>query len=294
MTFEQSPDETAGELRTPSGATYEGETLIRPRGPWAVVDVRELWRFRDLLASFAVRDLRLRYRQTALGAAWVVVQPLVGAAIFTFVFAKVAGLPSEDVPYLLLSYTGLVAWTLFSGILTKSSTSLVGNASLVSKVYFPRLLLPLSVVASGLVDLAVAVAVLAVLMGVYGVAPGLGLLLLPVWLLLLIVLALGVGLLACSLMVRYRDVQYVLPVLTQFLLFGSPVAYALSAVPEHLQVFVAANPLTGLLEGFRWSLLDTGAPPVGAVAWSAAFACVAFGLGSLAFASLEREFADVI
>lgn len=288
------PREGAEDASGSSGPRPSTEVLIRPRGRWAVVHVGELWAFRDLLASFAVRDLRLRYRQTALGAAWVVVQPLVGAAIFTFVFGKVAGLPSEGVPYLVLAYTGLVAWTLFSGILTKSSASLVGNASLVSKVYFPRLLLPLSVVASGLVDLAVALAVLAVMLAVYGIVPGTGLLLLPVWLLLVVLLSLGIGLIACSLMVRYRDVQYVLPVMTQFLLFGSPVAYALAAVPQHLQVFVAANPLTGLLEGFRWSLLNTGELPLVAVVWSAVFACVAFVLGSLAFASLEREFADVI
>lgn len=294
MKVARTPKESAEHPSGTTGPRHLAEVVIRPRGRWAVVHVRELWAFRDLLSSFAVRDLRLRYRQTALGAAWVVVQPLVGAAIFTFVFGKVAGLPSEGVPYLALAYTGLVAWTLFSGILTKSSASLVGNASLVSKVYFPRLLLPLSVVASGLVDLSVALAVLAVILAVYGIVPGPGLLLLPVWLLLVVLLALGVGLIACSLMVRYRDVQYVLPVMTQFLLFGSPVAYALSAVPQHLQVFVAVNPLTGLLEGFRWSLLDAGDLPVLAVIWSAVFACTAFVLGSLAFASLEREFADVI
>jgi len=279
-----------------SGATRVGgaELLIAPRGRWAVVDVRALWEFRDLLASFAARDLRLRYRQTALGAAWVVVQPLIGAAIFTFVFGKIADLPSGGVPYLLLSYTGLVAWTLFSGILTKSAASLVGNAPLVSKVYFPRLLLPLSVVASAFVDLGVALGVLAVMLAFYGVAPGIGLLMLPVWLLLVVLLALGVGLIACSLMVRYRDVQYVLPVATQFLLFASPVAYALSAVPAHLQAFVAVNPLTGILEAFRWSLLGSGDLPVAAVLWSTVASCLAFGLGALAFASLEREFADVI
>jgi lipopolysaccharide transport system permease protein len=238
--------------------------------------------------------VKLRYRQTALGVLWVVLQPLLAAGIFALVFGRVANLPSEGAPYFLFAFAGLLGWNLFSSTLTRASTCLVGNAQLVSKIYFPRLVLPLSTVFSSLIDFGVALALLAALMVFYGVAPHPGVLLLPVWLLLLLLLAAGLGLVAAALTVSYRDVQYVLPVLVQFLLYASPVAYALSAIPPSLRPLFFFNPLTGLLEAFRWSLLGTGALRGDYVAYAAAISLGVFFWGTLVFKTMERRFADVI
>ena len=267
---------------------------IQPTSGWQAINLRELWQFRDLLVTLAQRDVKLRYRQTALGALWVLLQPLMAAGIFSFVFGKVAKLPSDGLPYFLFSYAGLLGWNAFSATLGKSSGSLLGNAGLVSKVYFPRLVLPLSVVFSTLIDFAVALSLMAVLMVVYHVAPTAGLLLLPVWLALIILLAVGVGMYASALTVSYRDVGFILPVLTQFLLYASPVAYAVSAVPPHLRFVYFLNPLSGLLEAFRWSLLGTGHLDARIVAYSTVVTLLVFVGGALSFKKMERKFADVI
>jgi len=269
-------------------------TVIEPKSGWAALDLREVWHYKDLLFTLASRDVKLRYRQTALGAVWVVLQPLIAAGIFSFVFGKVAKLPSDGVPYILFAYAGLLGWNAFNNTLTKASTCLVSNAQLVSKVYFPRLVLPLSTLGGTLIDFGVAFAVMAALMVFYRIVPHAGLLLLPVWLLLILLLAVGVGLFAAALTVSYRDIQYVLPVLTQFVLYASPVAYAVSAVPIGLRPFFFLNPLSGVLDAFRWSLLGTGSLNVGAVGYSALFGMVAFVCGAFAFRRMERRFADVI
>ena len=214
--------------------------------------------------------------------------------IFAFVFGKVAKLPSDGIPYFIFSYAGLLGWNAFSSTLGKVSSSMVGNAHLVSKVYFPRLVLPLSTVISSLLDFGVALVMLAVFMGVYHVIPGAGLLLLPVWLTLILMLSLGIGLFAASLMVSYRDIQYILPVATQFLMYASPVAYAVTAVPAKLQLFYFINPLSGLLEAFRWSLLNRGGIHAGALIYSIVFSVALFVLGAFSFRRMERKFADVI
>ena len=257
-------------------------------------ELAETWQARDLLYTFADRDLRLRYRQTALGIVWVVLQPLIAAGIFTFVFGTVAHLSSEGKPYLLFTFAALTGWNLFSGILTRASGCLVGNANLVSRVFFPRLILPLSVMPAALVDFVVALGMFAVLLVVYGIAPTAALLTLPLWMLLLGAGAFGAGLVAASLMVRYRDVQYMLPVAVQLLLYASPVAYAASRVPERWHTLYFLNPLVAAIEGLRWSLLGTEAPSVGAVAWSASVAALAVIAGVIVFRRMEREFADVI
>ena len=257
-------------------------------------ELAETWQARDLLYTFADRDLRLRYRQTALGIVWVVLQPLIAAGIFTFVFGTVAHLSSEGKPYLLFTFAALAGWNLFSGILTRASGCLVGNANLVSRVFFPRLILPLSVMPAALVDFVVALGMFAVLLVVYGVAPTAALVTLPLWMLLLCAGAFGAGLVAASLMVRYRDVQYVLPVAVQLLLYASPVAYAASGVPERWHALYFLNPLAAAIEGLRWALLGTAAPSAGAVAWSASVAALAIGAGVLVFRRMERGFADVI
>jgi lipopolysaccharide transport system permease protein len=270
---------------------------IRPARPWgSLLNLAEVWEFRDLLLALATRDVKLRYRQTALGAAWVVVQPLIGAGIFSVVFGRVAKLPSDGVPYFLFSYAGLLAWTAFSSTLSKASGSMVGNANLISKIYFPRVILPLSTVFSTLIDFGVALVMMAVLMAVYHVTPHVGLLLMPVLLLLVLLLASGVGLIAAALAVSYRDIQYVLPVLTQFLLYGSPVAYGVSAVPAAVRPLYDLNPLAALLEAFRWSLLGTGGGPglAARVGVAAAVSVAVFLGGVVVFRRMERRFADVI
>jgi lipopolysaccharide transport system permease protein len=276
---------------SPSRRPY---VTIRPPSRWVPINVRELWHFHDLLMTFAGRDVKLRYRQTLLGGLWVILQPLAGAGIFTVVFGRVAHLPSDGVPYFLFAYMGLLAWNAFSQTLTRSSISLLGGANLIAKIYFPRLILPLSVVFSTLIDSAVALAMGGVLMALNGVAPGPGVLLLPVWFLLLLMMAMGIGLTTSALNVSYRDVGFVVPVVVQFLLFASPVAYAVSAVPHSLHFFYLLNPLTGLLEAFRWSILGSGHPDWAGVVYSAVASVVLFVAGGYAFKSLERKFADVI
>jgi lipopolysaccharide transport system permease protein len=267
---------------------------IRPPSRWSPINIKELWHFRDLLTTFAMRDVKLRYRQTVLGALWVVLQPLAGAGIFSVVFGRVAGLSGDGVPYFLFSYIGLLGWNVFASTVSKSSGSLVAGSGLISKIYFPRLILPLSVVFSTLIDFGVALAMGVVLMATSHVGPGPGIVLMPVWFVLFLLLALGVGLISSALNVSYRDIGYIVPVAVQFLLFASPVAYSVSSVPKNLQFFYAVNPLSGLLEAFRWSMLNTTPPNWGWVVYSTIFSIGLFIAGAYAFKSLERKFADVI
>jgi lipopolysaccharide transport system permease protein len=244
--------------------------------------------------ALAVRDVKLRYKQTALGVIWVILQPLLGAGIFSFVFGKVAKLPSDGLPYLVFAYTGLLGWQVFNSTLTKASACVVGNAQLVSKVFFPRLILPLSTVLSTLIDFAVGFAVMIILMLSYGISPGPAILLMPVLLLFLIFFAVGLGLYTSALMVQYRDLQYAIPVLLQFLLYASPVAYSVSAVPQQLRAIYFINPISSLLEAFRWSLLQRGEINWINLAYSATIIVAIFLFGTFAFKRMERQFADVI
>ena len=249
---------------------------------------------RELLLRFAGRDLTLRYRQTALGVVWVILQPLLGAGAFSFVFGAIAGFSSTGgTPYFVFAFAGLTAWGLFYNVLTRASGSLVANAPLVSKVFFPRLILPCSTVGSSLVDFAVSLVMLGVLVLIGGASTGWALLTLPLWIVVIVAQALGIGVLLSALTVRYRDVQYVLPVASQLLLFASPVAYALAAVPHRGKAWMKANPLTGVLEAFRWSTLGGQSFPISAL-YSSAWAVVLIVGGFALFARMERQFADVI
>ena len=305
-TFGANEPKAPFDLALPAPQEQEPHLVIRPSRGWQALDLRQVWQFRDLLSTLAQRDVKLRYRQTALGAIWVVLQPLIAAGIFSFVFGAVAGLPSGNVPYIVFSYAGLLCWNLFASTLSKCSNVLVANTQLVSKVYFPRLVLPLSTVYSSLIDFGVAALMLAVLMLIYHVAPSWGLLLLPAWILLTLILAVGCGLFLSALMVSYRDVQYIVPVAMNFLLYASPVAYSVATALARLQGKVSpalsawaeraflANPMAGLLEAFRWSLLGGAAPPWGAVIYSAVCSIVLFVAGAFAFKRMEKRFADVI
>ena len=243
----------------------------------------------------AGRDVKLRYKQTLLGVTWVLLQPLLATGILSFVFGVIAGLKSDDIPYPLLCFAGMLAWSVFGSTLSKASMSMVGNAALVSKVYFPRVILPLSTVASTLLDLAVSMVPLAVLIAIWRVGLSWACFLLPLWVALLLLMSLGLGLIAAALTVSYRDVQHVLPLLVPFLMYASPVGYVAKNVPSsYRDIYFLANPIASLIEGFRWSLVGTSPPPVWAVAYSTAIAIALFVIGGLVFRLMERRFADVI
>jgi lipopolysaccharide transport system permease protein len=286
------PDVISAPIR--SGCAVEPHLVIEPRSGWSALNLVEVWQYRDLLFTLAERDVKLRYKQTALGVMWVVLQPLLAAGIFAIVFGRIAKLPTDGMPYFVFSFAGLLGWNAFNSTLTKSSACIVQNRPLVSKVYFPRLVLPLSTILSTLIDFAVAMGLMVAMMAWYGVAAHWGIMLLPLWLVLLITLAVGIGLYTSALMVSYRDLQHVIPVLLQFLLYATPVAYSMSAVPERWRGFFLFNPLTSLLEGFRWSLLGRGQVHWGWVAYSVACVAVTFVGGAFAFKRMERRFADVI
>lgn len=268
---------------------------LRPTRGWVPLELSELARFKDLLMELARRDIKLRYRQTALGIGWVLLQPLLAAGMLMFAFGVVAGLKPQGTSSFLFTYAGLLVWNAFAWTLSKTSLSMVGNAYLVSKVYFPRLILPLSGTLSTLLDFSVSLSMLVLGLAILGIWPGWPLLLLPVWILLVLALALGAGLIAASLTVQYRDIQHILPILIPFLLYASPVAYEVTHIPAQYQpAFYLINPLAGLIGGFRWSTLGRAMPPVPYLMWSTALSVALFLFGAAVFRRTERKFADVI
>jgi lipopolysaccharide transport system permease protein len=272
-------------------------TVIRPRRGWRSLDLREVWAYRDLLVTLGMRDIKVRYKQTALGALWVVLQPLISAGIFSVVFGALAGIKTGK-PYMVFTFAGALAWGVFAGLFSKIANSMVANAHLVSKIYFPRLLLPFSGAFSTLLDFTVSLGVMAVLMAAFRVAPHAGLLLMPVFLLLLVLLSVGVGLMAAAAGVKYRDIIAITPFLLQVLQYGSAIQYPLSLVREKLapplRLLFFANPLVPLIDGFRWSLIGGEAPMWGLVGVAAAVSVALFVVGLFQFKRAEREFADVI
>ena len=287
-------DADAGRLDLAHYPTPPTQLLTATRG-WAGIDLAEVWRSRELLASLAWRDVRARYKQTVLGLLWVVAQPLLAAGIFSFVFTAVADVKGPGgVPYFLVTFTGLMAFNGFSGVLNRASGSLVVNSVLVSKIYFPRLILPLSTVLTVAVDFAVVLGLLAILVLAFWHPPGLEVLLMPVCVALLWGMALGIGMLAAAVAVSYRDVMYVVPVATQFLMWASAVLFPMSLVKVRHGWLLYFNPLVSLVEGFRWSVLGVGEMRWDFFAYSAGFTAVSLVVGALAFRRMERRFADVI
>ena len=272
-------------------------TVIEPK---SVIRLDELWEHRELLYFFVWRDVKVRYKQTALGAAWAVLQPLLTMLIFTIFFGRMAGIGSEGVPYPIFSYAGLLPWTFFSHGLGQASNSLVGSASLLKKVYFPRLIVPVSAVLGGLVDFAVAFVVLIGMMVWYGVQPGWGVLLLPFLLLLSAASALGAGLFLSAVNVEFRDVRYVMPFFIQLLLFVTPVIYPASKVTAKLEEMglpgwlYGLNPMAGVIQGFRWSLLGSGMNPGPLLAMGTVVTILLLVGGLFYFRRMERTFADVV
>ena len=268
--------------------------LIRPRTGFGGIRAREVWDSRFLLLRLARRDLTLRYRQTALGVTWVILQPLLAAGVLNFVFTKVAKLDTEGVPGFALIMSGYVGWSCFSTVVSKASSSILSNAGMISKVFFPRLLLPLSTVLSTLVDVGVGVALLLGTLLVTGVGISFKIFFIIPMLLCFALLAFGIGAAMSALAVPYRDINYVLPVMLQLLLYGSPVAYALSNIPKSVGRFIDFNPLVGLLEGMRWASLPHRAFPTSSLVRSAIIGIPVVIVGLLIFERVERDFADVI
>jgi lipopolysaccharide transport system permease protein len=268
---------------------------IKPSKGLAALNLRDLWIYRELVFFMVWRDVKVKYKQTLLGMAWAVVQPVMTMLVFTFVFDRVANLPTDGIPYEVFSFTALLPWGLFVTALNQGSRSLVAHNNMVTKIYFPRLILPMSSVFAGLVDFAIAFVILIGLMFYYQVTPAWRLLwTLPLFLLLAIVTALGVALWLSAINVKYRDVNHALPFLTQFWLFATPVAYSFSTLSENLQLLLSLNPMTGVVNGFRWALLGSGNGPDITLWISVLISILIFISGLFYFRSMEKTFADTI
>jgi lipopolysaccharide transport system permease protein len=267
--------------------------ITPPRG-WLELDLRELWQFRELVYFFVWRDIKVRYKQTVIGVAWAVLQPLMTMLVFSLFFGRLAKIPSGGLPYPIFYFSALLPWTYFSGALLNATNSVIENQRIITKVYFPRLVLPLSAVSPGLLDFAVGLVVFLAMMALYHRAPGRPMLLFPAFLLLAVATALGVGLWLSALNAIYRDVRYVVPFLVQFWMFASPVAYASSLVPEKWRWLYGLNPMAGVIEGFRWALTGKGQPPNLMLAASTGAVIVVLIGGLYFFRKMESTIADVV
>lgn len=280
------------EIRNPN---FEIPTFfIDPPSGWTSIGFRELWDYRELLYFLTLRDIKVRYKQTALGAAWAVIQPFFMMVVFSLFFGKLAGIKSDGIPYPIFTFCALLPWQLFAHALTESSNSLVANERLITKVYFPRLVVPMAAVLGGLVDFAVAFVILLAMMFYYGIVPTRAIVMLPAFILLAVLTALAVGLWLSALNVKYRDVRYTINFLIQFWLFATPVAYPSSIVPERWRALYGLNPMAGVVEGFRWALLGTEQPPGAMLAVSISVVIALLIGGLFYFRRMEQEFADVV
>jgi lipopolysaccharide transport system permease protein len=280
----------------PEIVKHEPTTIyIKPSTGLAALNLRDLWTYRELVYFMIWRDVKVRYKQTMLGAAWAVIQPVMTMLVFTFLFGRIAKLPSENIPYPIFSYTALLPWGLFVAALNQASRSLTANQNMVTKIYFPRLVLPLASILSGLVDFVIAFVILIGLMFYYGVTPSINALwALPLFLLLAIIAALGVALWLAAINVQYRDVNYALPFMTQFWLFITPVAYSSNLISEKWQLLYSLNPMAGVVNGFRWALLGTETGPGPEMAISVIISIIVLISGLFYFRNMEKTFADTI
>lgn len=269
-------------------------TVVRPSRGWAGFNLRELWHYRELTYFLIWRDIKVRYKQTVLGVAWAVIQPFFTMVVFSVFFGQLAGIPSDDIPYPIFSYAALLPWQLFENGIRKAGNSLVASRSLVTKVYFPRLAIPLASVIAGLVDFALAFTVLLGMMWYYDYRPTSAIWFMPLLLLLTVVTALGTGLWLSALNVAYRDVGYLIPFILRVWFFLTPITYSASIVPEAYQTLYALNPMTGVVQGFRWAMLGVGSPPSILLTASSVAALILLVSGILYFRRMERTFADVV
>lgn len=283
-------------VQTPERESDRGRPtlLIRPSRGWAALELADLWQYRELIYFLTWRDIKVRYKQTALGAAWAIIQPFFTMVVFSIFFGRLAGIPSDGLPYPIFAYCALLPWQLFAHALTESSNSLVANERLITKVYFPRLVIPISAVLAGLLDFLVAFVVLIGMMMYYHIQPTAAVWTVPLFLLLAVGAALGVGLWLSALNVQYRDVRYTIPFLTQFWLFLTPVAYPSTLVPVSWRALYGLNPMAGVVEGFRWALLGKTEGPGALLAVSVTIVVLVLVGGLYYFQRMENTFADVV
>jgi lipopolysaccharide transport system permease protein len=268
--------------------------VIEPAAGWTAIDLREIWLYSELLYFLTWRDIKVRYKQTVIGAAWAVLQPFLTMVVFSIVFGRLMHVSSGAVPYPVFSFTALLPWTFFSTAISRSGTSLVLSANLISRVYFPRIIVPLAAVLGATVDFAIAFVILLGMLLFYGIVPGIAILALPFLIVLAILTAFGVGFWLSALNVKYRDIAFAIPFLTQFWLFVTPVVYSSSIVPQKWRLLYGLNPLAGVVEGFRWALLGQGSAPSGLIAISLITVIALLATGLVYFHHVENEFADVV
>jgi len=287
-------DETKVQFAYPVSKDPVTVLRIKPSHGWVSLKLHELWEYRELLYFLTWRDMKVRYKQTVLGATWAIIQPFFTMVIFSLFFGRLAKMPSDGVPYPIFAYAALVPWTFFAYGLTHSSNCLVENGNLIKKVYFPRLIMPISSVLSGAVDFVLAFMMLLVMMLYFGILPTINILWLPLLFLLAFVTSSGVGLWLSAMNVQFRDVRYTLPFITQFWLFATPIAYPSSLLPEPWRTFYGINPMVGVVEGFRWALLGTDTAPGSIIGVSSIAALAILVGGAFYFRRMEKTFADVI
>lgn len=278
----------------PDAAARQPTVVIEANRKLLRLDLRTIWEYRDLLYFLVWRDVKVRYKQTAIGIAWVILQPVLTMVVFSLVFGRFAKIPSDGLPYPVFMYAGLLPWNLFASSLSRGSESVVTNSTLISKIYFPRLILPIAGIVSPLIDFAVAFVVLIAMMIWFGIAPSSSVVTMPLFVLLAVFTALAVSLCLCALNVRYRDVGYAIPFLIQLWMFASPVAYPASLIPERWRIIYGLNPMCGVIEGFRWGLLGKAAPDFQLIAISGVVVAVLMCGSLLFFRKTERTFADII
>ncbi len=297
-TTETLSGDSLGQPAAPTAPAEAPVLIIQPARGWISLQLRDLWHYRELLYFLVWRDIKVRYKQTALGVAWIILQPTLSMVVFSLLFGLLLKVPSGDAPYPIFAYAALLPWNYFAGALNRSSTSVVNSAHLITKVYFPRLVIPLAGVLSGLVDFAIAFLVLVGLLIYYQVAPTWAVVLLPGFLLLAMLTALGFGLWLAALNVRYRDINYLIPFLVQVWMYATPVIYGTTLIPERFRFLISLNPMAGVTEGFRWALLGArlgdARPPDMLFAVSTALTLVVLLSGLVFFRNTERTFADLV
>lgn len=290
MSVQSAPIQTTGQVAEETPLYH---THIKPSKGWSAVRLRELWTHRELLYFLTWRDFKVRYKQTILGVSWAILQPVLTMVVFTILFGRLAKISSDGLPYPIFNFTALVPWTFFAYSLSHASNSLVSSANILTKVYFPRLAMPLASVFSGMVDMGLAFTVLLVMMAYYGFMPTINIIWLPLFLILALVSAVGVALWLSAMNVLFRDVRYVIPFLTQMWFFITPIAYSSTMLDEPWRTLYGINPMAGVVEGFRWSLLGSPASP-GLIIASCISAPILLVTGALYFSRMEKVFADVV
>jgi lipopolysaccharide transport system permease protein len=287
------PDKTKSREINPNTSSPP-EIVIEPSQGWVALKLKELWEYRELLYFFVWRDIKVRYKQTILGAAWAIIQPFFTMVIFSLFFGNLAKVPSDNIPYPIFSYAALVPWQFFASGLTQSSNSLVSNANMIKKIYFPRLAVPISAILSGIMDFVLAFSVLSLMMLYYDIVPTSNIIYLPLFLLLALVTSLGAGLWLSAMNVQFRDIRYTVPFIVQAWLFATPIAYPSSMLSEPWRTFYGINPMVGVVEGFRWALLGTETAPGPIIIVSSLAALTLMVSGTFYFRRMEKTFADVV